>query len=280
MALVVPNKVSEPQSVELASILGTRLPNEMLEHIFHFLNAEELARIAPVCRQWAEVASSKAVSLSYGIPFPSWIKDIDADIWGMIDLKKYGLDLSEVPRVNRRALTKALKPLSRKVENEMGITNIVIPKGLTLNKVLQIAKDYSVPISPRWFDQIIPMFGDIPAEQTRVLFFTNSLLEETRDSTSDQEDEKITTIGKICKVALQEPNIRDFMAFLVLTYLSSPADDRVRLYSKNTYTRLIEKVNDWVLWAGFGPYGLLAINDYFGYGNIGVGASGSSEGIL
>ncbi len=47
--------------------------------------------------------------------------------------------------MNRRALTKAFKPLARKVENKMGITNMVIPK-VTLNIVLQIAKDNAVPI--------------------------------------------------------------------------------------------------------------------------------------
>jgi hypothetical protein len=256
------------------------LPNEMLGHVFHFLNAEELARIAPVCSQWNALAASDAVSLSYGIPFPSWLKDIDAEVWEKyVDLKKYGLDLSEVPHVNRRILTKALKPLSRKVEKKMGITNIVIPKGLTLNIVLQIAKDNSVPIG-LMFPLILTTFGDVAVGRTRVLFFTNSIFESTRKHTSDQHALDVKTIGQECGIAIQMHEIRDFMAFLVLTYISSSETSPIRHYSSNTFTRLIEKVNRYYsLTGGFTHSGLYAFADNYGYGNMGVGASGSSEDI-
>ena len=158
------SSISNPQEIQVAS----SLPPQLWCDIFCLLNAEELAKIAPVCRQWITLASSDEVS--YEIPFPSWLKDIDAGIWSKLDLKKYGLDLSKVPRVNRRALTKALKPLSRKVENNMGITNMVIPKGLTLNKVLEIANDNSVPI--RFIlDKILTNFGDIAVEANSGIIF-------------------------------------------------------------------------------------------------------------
>jgi hypothetical protein len=280
MTLVLPNKVLGPQSVELASAysVGTPgLPNDVLGHIFHFFNAEELARIVPVCRLWNTISFSDAVS--YGIPFPAWIKDIDAGVWEKyVDVKKYGLDLSKVPRVNRRVLTKALKPLARKVENKMGITNMVIPKGLTLKIVLQIAKDNSVPIWDIW-DKILTHFGDIAVEQTGVLFFTNSIFESTRLHTPKKRKIDMETIGKECGIAIQMHEIRNFMAFLVLTYLNSPEDARTMLYSSNTYTRLIEKVNNRLsLIVGFSSFGLYADHiSLFDPASIGVGASGCSE---
>jgi hypothetical protein len=248
-----------------------------LGHIFHFLNADELAQMAPVCQLWNTLASSDAVS--YGIPFPSWLKDIDAEVWEKyVDLKKYGLDISEVPRVNRRVLTKALKPLAEKVENNMGITNMVIPKGLTLNIVLQIAKDNSVPIGGIW-DEILTHFGDIASEQTRVLFFINSIFANTRNQTSNEDEIYIKFIGQECGIAIQGHEIRNFMALLVLTYLNSPENARVSLYSSGTNTRLLEEVGDSFLHGGFYSKGLHAYECRFVLEDVGVGASGSSEDI-
>jgi hypothetical protein len=301
MSLAIFNKVSGSQSVELASVYSPKeilcalhLPDEVLRHIFHFLNAEELARIAPICRQWAEVASSGIApicrqwaevassgkeALPYGIPFPSWLKDINAEVWEKyVDVKKYGLDISEAPRVNRYALTKALKPLSGKVENEMGITNIVIPKGLTLNKVVQIARDNSVLIAV--WDEILTNFGDSAVEETCVLFFTNNIFEGTRGHTPEQHKLDVTTIGQECGIAIQRPNVRDFMAFLVLTYISSSETPPTQLYSSNTYTSLIEKVDHCFLMGGFAFFGLHADNEDINNAlddHFGVGASGSSN---
>ena len=275
MALEI--KASAPRSVLASNLDIPRLPDEVFGHIFHFLNAEELASIALVCQIWNTIASSEA--LSYEIPFPSWLKDIDASVWEKhVDLKKYGLDLSVVPRVNRLALTKALKPLSRKVENKMGITNMVIPKGLTLNTVLRIAKDNSVPIGFIW-DEILTNFGDIAVEQTRVLFFTNSIFEGTRDRTPDQHELDVATIGHECGFTIRNPGFRDFMAFLALTYMSSSENPPTQLYSSNTFTVLIEKVICCSLIGGFAPSGLFALFTYCAPGHIGFGASGSCEDI-
>jgi hypothetical protein len=213
---------------------------------------------------------------------PPLLKEITESTWKeKIDCEKYGLDFTGAPRINGPALAKRLQALSKHVEDNMGITHIVIPKGLTLKKVLQIAKENSVPISTYWFDEIITEFGDIPAEQTRVLFFTNSILKGTRNHTSDQHAADVANIGKECGVAIQRPNVRDFMAFLVLTYLNSPKDDPVRFYSSKTFTRLLEKVGTWSLCGGFAPSGLYADrNGLFAPVHIGVGASGSSQDIV
>jgi hypothetical protein len=278
MSLVISKKVFESQSVELSSISDFAcLPNDVLGHVFHFLNAEELTRIAPVCRVWNTSVSLDTVS--YGLPFPSWLKDIDADIWRKLDLEKYGLDISEVPRVNRRALTKALKPLSRKVKNQMGITNMVIPKGLTLNIVLQIAKDYSVPIG-YICGKLATNFGDIAVKQTRVLFFTNSIFKGTLSRLPKQHESCVTKIGQACEIAIQGHELRNFMAFLVLTYISSSETPPIQLYSSNTLTRLIGKANDWSLIGGFASDGLTADDSPFGSDDVGVGAFGNSDDFL
>jgi len=212
---------------------------------------------------------------------PLKLKEITETTWkDNINCEKYGLDFTDAPRINSSAIAKGLQALSERVENNLGITNIIIPKGLTLNKVLQIAEDYKVPIAPYWYKNIITELGDIPAEQTRVIFFTNSILKDTRNRPVDQHEAEVTKIGKECGVAIQRPNVRDFMAFLVLTYLSSSEDARAMLYSSATYTRLLEKVNTWSLYGGFAPSGLHAfIYDFFANDDIGVGASGSSEAI-
>ena len=274
---VNPEPSSIPASQGILNI--SDLPGEIFElHIFTFLNAEELAKIAPVCQLWRDFASSE--SLAYVIPFPSWLKDIDADVWRkkVVDLEKYGLDLTEVPCINKFALTKDLKPLSKRVENNMGITNMVIPKGLTLNIALQIARDYSVPINYIW-PQILAEFGDKAIDKTCILFFTNSIFTGTRSHTSNQHEEDVTCIGTDCRVAIQGPEVRNFLALLILTYLNSPEDSRTQLYSSATYTRLLEKVNNWSLYEGFAPSGLYASHNNSDDDHIGVGASGSSEAI-
>jgi len=212
---------------------------------------------------------------------PLKLKEITENTWkGKINCEKYGLDFTDAPGINSSALAKGLQALSERVENNMGITNIVIPKGLTLNKVVEIAKEYKVPVYPHWYAKIITELGDIPAEQTRVVFFTNSILKDTRKHTSDQHEADVTKIGKECGVAIQKPNVRDFMAFLVLTYLSSSGDARTMLYSSEAYTRLLEKVNSWSLFGGFAPSGLNAnFSSFVRDDYLGVGASGSSEAI-
>ncbi len=221
-----------------------------------------------------ETPASQALSSKTLSP---WLKEITQKTWEeKIDCERYGLVFTDTPQINGSALANGLKALSERVEGNMGITNMVIPKGLTLNTVLLIAKDYKVPISSYWYDQIITEFGDVPAKETGVLFFTNSILTGTRNHTPDQHDADVTTIGEECKVAIQRPNVRDFMAFLILTYLSSP-EDLVRFYSLATYTRLSEKAGARSLFGGFAASGLSARSSSLVRLSIGVGASGSSE---
>ena len=68
------------------------------------------------------------------------------------------------------------------------------------------------------------------------------------------------------------------MAFLILTYISSSETSRTQLYSSDTYTRFIEKVNRLSLFGGFAPSGWDSQYTFkLDYNAIGVGASGSSE---
>jgi hypothetical protein len=214
---------------------------------------------------------------------PDWLKEINENTWKeKVDIKKHRLDFTGAPLINSSASAKGLKALSERVEYNKGITSIVIPKGLTLKIVLDIANENSIRISSGdWHDKIITEFGDIPADQTRVLFFTNSILKGTRNHTPDQHAFDITTIGEECGVAIQTPQVRDFMALLVLTYLNSPEDARTLLYS-SCYTRLLEydKKTKWVLFGSFAPSGLYAFPIISNFARSGVGAFGSSEDIL
>jgi hypothetical protein len=228
-------------------------------------------------KQTPAAFQGRGVTNETPVVLPPWLREINENTWKeTIDCKKYGLDFTGVPRINGPALAKSLEALSECVENNRGITNMVIPKGLTLNIVLQIADKYKVPISTDWFNQIKTQLGDIPTEQTCVLFFTNSILTGTGNHTSGQHDADINAIEKKCGVTIQKPNVRDFMAFLVLTYLSSPKDDRMWLYS-SAYTRLLEEVEGFSLYGGFDSSGLRAVGRDFSDHVIGVGASGSSQ---
>ena len=245
------------------------------------MNTEELAKVVSVCREWTVLASSDMVS--HRISFPSWLKLIDTDVWKRhVDLEKYRLDITGDKQLNRLTLTKALKPLSKRVENNKGITIMVIPKGLTGNKVLQFAASPKMgnpaPIGCMW-PKILTEVGNIEVEQTQVLFFTNSIFEETRGHTADQHELDMTKIGQECGITIRKPGFRDFMAFLALTYMSSSEDPPTQLYSSMTYTRLMEQVSRWPLYGGILTVGLYACY-WFDGDSIGVGASGSSEDIV
>jgi hypothetical protein len=162
------------------------------------------------------------------------------------------------------------------VENNKGITNMVIPEGLTLGKVLQIAVENSVPIA-RLVSQILPDIRDVPVEQTCVLFLTNSIFVDTRHSSARHERD-VKTIGQECGIAIQRHEIRNFMALLVLTHISSSETPPIRLYSSSTFTSLLEKGNNTAFFGGFGPRGLHAFY-CMDSSSIGVGAWGSSEDI-
>lgn len=143
-------KPTAPVEQDLSLIAYTEssipgFPNEMMERVFQLLTAEQLVKIARVCKHWNAVV----FNMSYAMPLPSWLKEITENTWkAKIDCKKYVLDFTGAPRINRRASTKDLWPLSERVEKKMGITIMVRPKNLTLKIVLQIAKDYSQFLFP------------------------------------------------------------------------------------------------------------------------------------
>jgi hypothetical protein len=247
------------------------LPAEIVEYVIQDLNGKELANVALVCQLWKNLSDR-----FFEFPSP-WLTDI-SHVWKQIDCKKYGLDCTRIPRINRYAFIKRFESLSTRVENDLGISTMGRPENLTLKIVLQIAKDYNVPIAGIW-NQIIARYGDIPAEKTELKFFTNSIFTDTREHTHNQHVDDITNIGKECGVEIQKPPVRDFLAFLVLSYLNSPEDARTMLYSSSTFTRLLEEVGHWPLYGGFAPSGLYAASRSFDGDDIGVGASGSSEDI-
>lgn len=193
-----------------------------LGKIFHFLKEDELAKIATVCHLWNDI-----ISENYVVDYPSWLREYDRKTWETaIDVKRYDLDFKGAPRVNRRRVIKALEPLSKRVKDNKGVTGVVFPPRLTLNKILRIAEDFAkekeqVPFICHLWKKIIDQIGDTPVDRVRVFFFTNDILIDA-NGISRNFSAVQATLKQETKVVIQKPGVRNFMAFLALHVMSSP----------------------------------------------------------
>lgn len=205
------------QVAAASSLVVPDLNIDVLGRIFCVFNAEELTQFELVCKLWKQAALSNQVS--YSISYPSWIREVQVS---KDDIKKYGLDDTGGPSVNRRLFTKALKPLSRGVKNNKGIAVFLRPKNLTLEIVLQIAKDcenkqgFPLDRNFRLLLAVKDSLEDIPSDRTSLLFFTNDFLVDVKSLEVFQN-----TMKQESGIVVRKPPARDFFAFITCMIANS-----------------------------------------------------------
>lgn len=283
------------------SLLMGRLPDELILRIFTFLTPEEVASTSRVCRKWNRLGSDESLWTAFLKKlFPS-LKILNEETWkAHADLNALELSVDDVPPFDNRKIIPELKRLfaSLKIEGDAGITLLTMPRGLTFNKIVTLARSPiqgdPVKFSYIW-PRILEELGNKQIEKTHKIAITNSVLKESRDLSVRDQQELVNKSG--CEM----PGVLPAVTLAILTYISSQEKPPTSLYNNDrykddeprdnnpytmdrfnnnplfktcmTYTRCCESVDHYNLIGCLFPSGLLINHDEcFDSKYIGVGA--------
>lgn len=222
---------------------------DALGKVFSYVPPHEVGPLCEVNQKWQTVGSSKLLWQEFREQYP--FTDF-RNVWTEALLSRYWLSIAEAPNVDERTLIGAVGRMFPHVENNKGVTVLIIPKGLSFNKMVQIAKDHSVPIHYVW-NEVTQQLGSTETGVSKIAIMTNNVLTGSRNQTVADQHEQSGLVG--CEM----PDVVSALALLVLTYMR--ASDHVRLYTDATYMRCQEKVDGWHLGVGgFSPSGVCVHN--------------------
>jgi len=145
-----------------------------------------------------------------------------------------------------------------------------MPKGLTFRKLVALAKSPKAGNKTDFREIYFPIFekfGDTPVAKTYVVAISNSVLSNSRSLSFEAQQALLVNNG--CVV----PGLLEMAALNILTYISSPSQQSIRLFNDEpyTYSRCQEMINGWrVIVGGFDPSGLCVGSNCYDYGSIGV----------
>jgi|GEM_PF-5597250 len=224
---------------------GLPLPLDVKRHICSFLRPEDLAQFSLVSRDcrvvrlevfWDKVwdrLSTGQYSLSYDV--------IDEQAWRQVDCNRYGLNLAGASVPDNQTLKTAIWKMSKLVEGDAGATLILIPEGLTLNTVSEIAQDKGISISISCEEA--ERLRDKRVEKSRLVLISNAFLSETRKRSAEDQQKRCAQFG------YELPDVLTVMALLVFKYpkglCNEKNDNLVRfLLNINAQTRCSDKFSN------------------------------------
>jgi hypothetical protein len=257
-----------------------QLPEEIIQHIFGYLNRRELGLNSLVSRRWHRLSSDpNLLNAAFTITFPS-LSILDASRWAKCfgELSRHGLSVADEPPINPRTSIPILEQFSslpikklteeneegERIEKDAGITLLTIPKGLTFNKLVKMAQENDkVKFNPlrksvRKFD-----IGDVEVDKTSRLLITNNVLEGSRDL-SFEEQGKLEESFKC-----ERPDALAALALVVTTFINSGK----RLYIDDvvftqTDVNFVDTDGTVLPWVQPGPY--MAVVGNFGSDGLNV----------
>lgn len=245
--------------------------DDYLLRIFEHLERADpkaLLQARVVCRQWRRVSEDDSLC-----KIPKNVNVIGSDVWNThVDLAALGLDVSDGPTLSKRAIALASRKFlsSVEIERDAGITLLTMPKGLTWIKLVALAKSPKAGNKTDFcyiYSKILDQFGGTSVTQTYVVAISNSVLENSRSLSFENQQALLVNSG--CEV----PGLLEMATLNIMTYISSPSELPIRLFGDTpwTYSRCKEKVNgNRVVVGGFAPSGLYVIDYYYDHDVIGV----------
>lgn len=252
----------------------SQLPEEIILKVFGYLSAIQQAKCGQVSRRWRRLAFDETLLAAFNIRNLSpLIQVFDELDWNKyVDMSAYGLTTDDIPPYDARKETTLLKrvlssPLMTEIEGNAGVRQLIIPKGLTFNKLVKVAglpKMGNITQFKYIWDRVSNEVGDIPVDNTYRIVITNNVFKKSRNlSISDQK-------AQLSKIGCKMPKLLEAAALLVVTFISTGK----RLYNDNpwTCTRCLEQVTDYQLTiGGFSSDGVLVNYNVFGDDSHGVG---------
>ncbi len=262
-------EIGEPMTSSMDPAL--RLYTEVVLTIFRYLDLHSLGRASGVSRQWC--ALTRDWNLWSRVDLKALCPGLEVfdgvDLTTHIDLAAYGLSVDDAPVLDKPRMISILKRcLSLPVEEDAGVTLLLIPKGLTLKKLIQLARSpkqgNSTPLGYIW-DRILTEMGDAEVTETYWIVITNTIFKNSRKLSVVQHKDLVAHHG--CEM----PRTLEQAFLLVVTYMR----DGKRLCKNDplTYSRCAERVSECpVIVGGFSWEGFcVSLSGSFGYDYHGVG---------
>lgn len=239
--------LGEEQKQAVVEPLIDLIPEEMLHEIFSRLPMDQLVIVRKVCKLWHQIVPSVRSSLLQAFPEAP---RIGPEMWERhIDLKQHGLTFETKGESGLIKLDDylALKQMAAEVEPDprvpFGISILVLPAGLTINKIIAFAKapkaGNSTPFNVFDYD-IRNLYGDQELKETITVVVTNGVFKKSRNLNVDCQE------ALVKKLKCDMPELLPFMANMILSFISSDPEAPVCFLGDApwTYTRLKEKVNN------------------------------------
>jgi len=251
-------------------------PEEIILRTFGFLSANELAKCGEISRRWRRLASDLVLWNAFDLrKISPFLSVIDKSDWERhIDLSRFGLNLDNVPLLDKRKVIPALKRIVSslpRIEGNAGVKLLLIPEGLKIRTFVEMAE---LPDAPKnapkiryiW-NRILDEIGDIRIDKTYWIVITNNIFEGSRDqSVSSQK-------ALLQKMGWEMTKATEILALIALTYMTS--EGQTRLYNNTdpwTCSRTSDQVGKRHVVVGcFSPAGVSVDTYSFDFDIIGVG---------
>jgi len=261
------SQVSDPRAKDPCIIIPEDV---VVTHIFSYFNPHELGVIRSVTKRWNEYANTSSLwqaAIYKEIAFSShnwaqWDKDLVKDV----DLTKEHLSL---PQNIVEELRRSYQAFPGKSITETHVL-VRMPKGLTINKLGELAKTYFPRNTHGYRDiwsAIVDELGDKPADKSQWLLMTKDVLPGSRSKSYGQQKTIIDELAKTTGVPYQALTTLEAAACIFAKYFLSK--ERLFSDSPRTYTRCQENFQGCQMVVG----GLLCVYyDYYDFDDIGVAA--------
>jgi hypothetical protein len=229
--------------------INTQLPfpSEIILNILSFLpSPEDLARASMVCKEFKMISEDSSLWEKFNLmQLFNTFKSIDQSVWEKhVDLQTMGLQIKEAPLLDKRVAILILKRLysSPLVDKEAGVTYLVIPEGLSLNKLEKIAAAPKLGHPTKFTFVWTPVnaLGDLQVAKVRAVFITNAVLKGSRNQPILDQERMVKTVGGTL------PDTLAMSALCMMTYITSTELPPTRLFNNNpeTFTQCVEKIDE------------------------------------
>lgn len=242
-----------PLESNKALVPAHSLPQELLLQIFRYLSFRDLAQISGVCRNWEVLALEDSL-------WKKQYKILDEATYKTFgDLAYLELDFTDAPAITLSPTVKRKFALA--MDQGLSITVLTRPKGLTLKKVLGLAKKFNIST------RVLEEFGDQILLKTDVVAVTNTVLPSTLGLPFEAQQKQVHTRG--CEV----PDLLSIITFYVLTYLLPQKPASTVNPFAGTFTRCSQTIDSHRLTAGFYPLtGIYVENNHSDFNTLGTAA--------
>ena len=231
-----PFKHESPQSAPISAVEAindtdslSQLPEEIILRVFSSLNVIQLTKCGEVSRRWGRLASDTNLWNAFDLRklYPSLNVFDESDWTSHVDLSSFSLSVEDAPPLNKRQVILLMerKVTSQPIEGNSGVTLMTIPKGLTFNKLVQLAK---VPkmgnvTQFRFYEDISRRFGDFPVDKTYRLLITNNVFRNNQKLLRNffRKMPRIDPKKNIEKIGFEIPKLLEITALFVITNMKS-----------------------------------------------------------